>query len=91
MSSLEVSLSPVCLQIANVELIFMLKNLRCVGEKRRRELTRIRQIYVPELIIRLHSLLVSSRAFIPEYVNTVPHLGYSPNSWFPIRYLLLGT
>ncbi|KAF5346850.1 hypothetical protein D9756_010620 [Leucocoprinus leucothites] len=36
------------------------------SERRRRELVRIRQIYIPELIIRLHSLLVSSRNFIPE-------------------------
>jgi len=39
-----------------------------VDERRRRELVRIRQIYVPELIIRLHSLLVSSKSFVPECV-----------------------
>ena len=37
-------------------------------EKRCHELVRIRQIYIPELVMRLHSLLVSSRAFIPRYV-----------------------
>ncbi|KAJ7118836.1 nuclear pore protein 84/107 [Mycena epipterygia] len=36
------------------------------GDRRRRDLIRIRQIYVPELIIRLHFLLFSSRAQFPE-------------------------
>ncbi|KAG6856667.1 hypothetical protein H0H87_002044 [Tephrocybe sp. NHM501043] len=36
------------------------------SNRRRRELIRVRQIYVPELIIRLHSLLVSSRHHIKE-------------------------
>ena len=36
------------------------------GDRRRRELIRIRQIYIPELIIRLHSLLLASRRVIPE-------------------------
>ncbi|KAG5640987.1 hypothetical protein DXG03_006451, partial [Asterophora parasitica] len=36
------------------------------GDRRRRELIRIRQMYIPEFIIRLHSLLVASRAHIPE-------------------------
>ncbi|KAG5649869.1 hypothetical protein H0H81_001706 [Sphagnurus paluster] len=36
------------------------------GDRRRRELIRIRQMYIPELIIRLHSLLVVSRHHIPE-------------------------
>ncbi|KAF8962886.1 nuclear pore protein 84/107 [Flammula alnicola] len=36
------------------------------GDRRRRELIRIRQIYVPELILRLHYLLYSSRKLIPE-------------------------
>ncbi|KAG6828732.1 hypothetical protein H0H92_006920 [Tricholoma furcatifolium] len=36
------------------------------GNRRRRELIRVRQIYVPELIIRLHSLLVGSRHHIKE-------------------------
>ncbi|KAI0363800.1 hypothetical protein BV20DRAFT_957521 [Pilatotrama ljubarskyi] len=34
--------------------------------KRPRDLVRIRQIYVPELIIRLHATLVNSRSRIPE-------------------------
>ncbi|KAK1227800.1 Nucleoporin nup84 [Marasmius sp. AFHP31] len=36
------------------------------GETRRRELVRIRQIYVPELIIRLHFTLINSRSKFPE-------------------------
>ncbi|EKM74849.1 hypothetical protein AGABI1DRAFT_80653 [Agaricus bisporus var. burnettii JB137-S8] len=44
------------------------------SERRRRELIRIRQIYVPELIIRLHSLLVSSRHFIPENLKSALEL-----------------
>ncbi|KAG7092946.1 hypothetical protein E1B28_009248 [Marasmius oreades] len=36
------------------------------GETRRRELIRIRQIYVPELIIRLHFVLINSRQEFPE-------------------------
>ncbi len=38
-----------------------------VVERRRRDLVRIRQIYIPELIIRLHSILVTSRSRISEY------------------------
>ncbi|KAI8970749.1 nuclear pore protein 84/107 [Trametes punicea] len=34
--------------------------------KRHHDLVRIRQIYVPELIIRLHSTLVNSRSRVPE-------------------------
>jgi hypothetical protein len=37
-------------------------------DERRKDLIRIRQIYIPELIIRLHFLLFDSRHFIPEYV-----------------------
>ncbi|KAF8168933.1 nuclear pore protein 84/107 [Pholiota molesta] len=36
------------------------------GDRRRRELIRIRQIYVPELILRLHYMLYSSRKVIAE-------------------------
>ena len=39
-----------------------------IGDRRRRDLARIRQIYIPELIIRLHSMLVNSRSRIPEFV-----------------------
>ncbi|TFY77691.1 hypothetical protein EWM64_g6318 [Hericium alpestre] len=39
------------------------------GDRRLRELTRIRQLYVPELIIRLHAMLVNSRSKIPENVK----------------------
>ncbi|EDQ98148.1 uncharacterized protein LACBIDRAFT_309794 [Laccaria bicolor S238N-H82] len=35
-------------------------------DERRKDLIRIRQIYIPELIIRLHFLLFDSRHFIPE-------------------------
>ena len=38
-------------------------------DERRKDLIRIRQIYIPELIIRLHFLLFDSRHFIPEYVS----------------------
>jgi nuclear pore complex protein Nup107 len=38
------------------------------ADRRVRELARIRQVFVPELILRLHSLLVSSRTYIPECV-----------------------
>ncbi|OJT05441.1 Nucleoporin nup107 [Trametes pubescens] len=34
--------------------------------KRARDLVRIRQIYIPELIIRLHATLVNSRSRLPE-------------------------
>ncbi|KAJ7349466.1 nuclear pore protein 84/107 [Mycena albidolilacea] len=36
------------------------------GDRRRRDLIRIRQIYIPELIIRLHFLLFASRTQFPE-------------------------
>ncbi|TFY52382.1 hypothetical protein EVJ58_g10050 [Rhodofomes roseus] len=39
---------------------------RTAVDRRRRELIRIRQIYIPELIIRLHALLVASRSKMPE-------------------------
>ena len=39
-----------------------------IGNARQRELVRIRQIFVPELILRLHHLLVTSRTVIPEYI-----------------------
>ncbi|KZT66080.1 hypothetical protein DAEQUDRAFT_813825 [Daedalea quercina L-15889] len=39
---------------------------RTAADRRRRELVRIRQIYIPELVIRLHSLLVASRSKVPE-------------------------
>ena len=41
------------------------------ADRRRRELVRIRQIYIPELIIRLHSLLVASRSKAPEWVPII--------------------
>ncbi|KAI0794788.1 hypothetical protein C8Q74DRAFT_1366170 [Fomes fomentarius] len=39
------------------------------GERRRRDLVRIRQIYIPEPIIRLHSILVTSRSQTSENVK----------------------
>jgi nuclear pore complex protein Nup107 len=39
-----------------------------IADRRVRELARIRQVFVPELILRLHMLLVSSRTHIPECV-----------------------
>src|ERR1700761_1934389 len=39
------------------------------ADRRARELARIRQLFVPELILRLHTLLVSSRTHIPECVS----------------------
>ncbi|KAJ2925851.1 hypothetical protein H1R20_g11243, partial [Candolleomyces eurysporus] len=36
------------------------------GDRRRRDLIRIRQIFIPEIIIRLHFTLVNSRQWIPE-------------------------
>ncbi|KAG1856995.1 nuclear pore protein 84/107 [Suillus subalutaceus] len=36
------------------------------GDRRSRELTRVRQIYVPELILRLHVMLYASREHVPE-------------------------
>jgi nuclear pore complex protein Nup107 len=38
-------------------------------DRRGRELARIRQIFIPELILRLHGLLVSSRIHIPDNVR----------------------
>ncbi len=40
-----------------------------IADRRARELGRIRQLFVPELILRLHTLLVLSRAHIPECVS----------------------
>ncbi|KAG2115553.1 hypothetical protein BD769DRAFT_1363425 [Suillus cothurnatus] len=36
-----------------------------IGDRRSRELTRIRHIYVPELILRLHVMLYASREHVP--------------------------
>ncbi|KAG2344595.1 hypothetical protein BDR05DRAFT_1058805 [Suillus weaverae] len=36
------------------------------GDRRSRELTRVRQIFVPELILRLHVMLYASREHVPE-------------------------
>ncbi len=39
-----------------------------VADRRGRELARIRHLFIPDLILRLHALLVSSRTHIPECV-----------------------
>jgi len=44
------------------------------ADRRARELARIRQLFVPELILRLHTLLVSSRTHIPNNVRHALHL-----------------
>ncbi|THU96793.1 hypothetical protein K435DRAFT_754578 [Dendrothele bispora CBS 962.96] len=44
------------------------------GDARRRALIRIRQIYVPELIIRLHFILLNSRHRFPENLKTAMKL-----------------
>jgi nuclear pore complex protein Nup107 len=41
-----------------------------IADRRTRELARIRQLFVPELILRLHTLLVSSRTHIPECASS---------------------
>ena len=54
---------------------YSLGNKHPAADRRVRELARIRQLFVPELILRLHTLLVSSRAHLPEcVVISVPHL-----------------
>ena len=42
---------------------------RVDGDRRRRELIRVRQIFIPELVIRLHSILYESRTRIPKCVE----------------------
>ena len=37
-------------------------------DRKRRDLARVRQVYIPELIMRLHTALISARARMPEYV-----------------------
>ena len=52
-----------------------------LGAVRDSELARVREIYVPELIIRLHRCLYESRSLIPRYVHNhvlVLSLHYQP-------------
>jgi nuclear pore complex protein Nup107 len=42
---------------------------RIDGDRRRRELIRVRQIFIPELAIRLHSILYESRTQFPKCVK----------------------
>lgn len=46
----------------------VLTSIQLVGDRRTQELIRIRQIYIPELIIRLHAMLYTSRSRVPEFV-----------------------
>lgn len=39
-----------------------------IAEKRRKEMIRVRRLFIPELVIRLHSLLFASRKWFPGYV-----------------------
>lgn len=50
--------------------------------KRARDLVRIRQIYIPELIVRLHATLVNSRSRLPEYVFRIYTSTYHPPSCY---------
>ena len=64
-----------------------------LGDRRRRDLARIRQIYIPELIIRLHSILVGSRSRVPEYVHSfypliIFHLMRRPSAYRNIKHTL---
>ena len=42
---------------------------RVDGDRRRREFIRVRQIFIPELVIRLHSILYESRTRAPKCVE----------------------
>jgi nuclear pore complex protein Nup107 len=42
---------------------------RVDGDRRRRELIRVRQILIPELVIKLHNILYDSRARFPKCVK----------------------
>ncbi|KAF9221187.1 hypothetical protein BS17DRAFT_846289 [Gyrodon lividus] len=62
---------------------WMLPEQSSNGDRRQREMSRIRQIYIPELILRLHVMLYSSRKHIPgnlkvalELVNIVADARY---------------
>ena len=37
-----------------------------IAEKRQKEMIRVRRLFIPELVIRLHSLLYASRKWFPE-------------------------
>ena len=41
-------------------------------DRRQRELVRIRQLFIPELILRLHHILLLSRKWVPEYEPGLP-------------------
>lgn len=42
---------------------------RVDGDRRRRELIRVRQVFIPELVIRLHNILYDSRTRLPKCVE----------------------
>ncbi|PWY97337.1 nucleoporin [Testicularia cyperi] len=44
------------------------------SERRRRELFEIRQIYIPEIVLRLHDMLVESSEFVPAHLNMAVRL-----------------
>lgn len=44
------------------------------GDARRRELIRIRQIFIPELVLRIHFMLVGSRRQMPGNLKRALHL-----------------
>jgi len=73
-------------------LFFLVAHLRAMplADRRGRELARIRQIFIPELILRLHGLLVSSRTHIPEcvlrFLSLARHHGQLP--FFSLSFLL---
>ena len=43
---------------------------RVDGDRRRRELIRVRQVFIPELVIKLHNVLYNSRTLFPKYAMT---------------------
>ena len=64
-----------------------LLSLTAAAVKRSEDLVRIRQIFIPELIIKLHFMLFSSRKVIPEYVPFPLLVVYSVIDGFLTLYL----
>ena len=67
--------------------VFRRSQKRLTADRRTRELARIRQLFIPELILRLHGLLVSSRTHIPEYVLVFLSSFARPHSNFSLSFL----
>lgn len=62
-------ITPFCLSYwlaVNVVCVF------CSDRAHQQGLVRIRRIYIPELIIQTHAMLVASRTKIPAYVPSFP-------------------